>query len=197
VSDLLPCPFCGGEAARSERTQSSNVGWADGLGSPGTMIHVERIIQCNTCNVSVSNFSLAMSTAKDYWKELVSKWNTRVQLAAAVEPAADAGQAVALKLIADFAEADGSSVCKSIALTARNALKDNPARRDAGSADEDVVRDAKRYRWLRSRHWSDHDICVVQHPRNAVKLGHDCPSGGRLDELIDAAMRTAAQEESK
>jgi hypothetical protein len=189
VSDLLPCPFCGGEAARSERTQSSNVGWADGLGSPGTMIHVERIIQCNTCNVSVSNFSLAMSTAKDYWKELVSKWNTRVQLAAAVEPAADAGQAVALKLIADFAEADGSSVCKSIALTARNALKDNPARRDAGSADEDVVRaELQNCRNIFMRYAQLHrNKCTEEgDEKYEANIAHV--------KRIDAALQTAAQE---
>jgi len=46
-------------------------------------------------------------------------------------------------------------------------------------------KDAERYRKLRQNHWSESDIAVVCHPRQSVKLGSDCPSGDRLDEIID------------
>ena len=51
-----------------------------------------------------------------------------------------------------------------------------------------VGRDAERYRWLRKQHWDEADLCVVVRPKEAVKLGHDCPSLERLDEVIDASM---------
>lgn len=49
-------------------------------------------------------------------------------------------------------------------------------------------KDAERYRWLRAQNWSDGLLAVVADPKDAVKLGHDCPSLARLDEQIDAAM---------
>ena len=48
--------------------------------------------------------------------------------------------------------------------------------------------DAERYRWLRSRHWHDSDLCVVQDPREAVKPFKVCPSEDSLDRLIDRAI---------
>jgi hypothetical protein len=48
--------------------------------------------------------------------------------------------------------------------------------------------DAKRYRWLRGQNWNDSLLAVVADPKDAVKLGQDCPSLERLDEQIDAAM---------
>lgn len=49
-------------------------------------------------------------------------------------------------------------------------------------------KDAERYRWLRAQHWNDSLLAVVADPKDAVKLGHDCPSLDRLDAAIDAAM---------
>lgn len=49
-------------------------------------------------------------------------------------------------------------------------------------------KDAERYRWLRSRHWNDSDLCVVLNPKRSVKLGYICPSEERLDFAIDAAI---------
>lgn len=49
-------------------------------------------------------------------------------------------------------------------------------------------KDAERYRWLRAQNWNDGLLAVVANPKDAVKLGHDCPSLARLDEQIDAAM---------
>lgn len=51
--------------------------------------------------------------------------------------------------------------------------------------DQDAL-DAARYRWLRTQHWHGSALCVVANPKQAVKLGHDCPSMERLDDLIDA-----------
>ncbi len=51
--------------------------------------------------------------------------------------------------------------------------------------------DAERYRWLRTRHWSDSTLAVVRYPRDAVKLGHELPSLDRLDGAIDAARAEA------
>lgn len=56
---------------------------------------------------------------------------------------------------------------------------------------DDMGRDAKRYRYLRSQQWNDNTIAVVRHPKDAVKLGYDCPSGARLDEFVDAAMENS------
>lgn len=45
---------------------------------------------------------------------------------------------------------------------------------------------AERYRWLREQHWDKSPIAVVVNPKAAVKLGHECPSGIRLDQLLDS-----------
>lgn len=47
---------------------------------------------------------------------------------------------------------------------------------------------AARYDWLRQQHWSSSQLCVVAQPKEAVKLGYDCPSDERLDEMIDREM---------
>jgi hypothetical protein len=47
--------------------------------------------------------------------------------------------------------------------------------------------DAARYRWLRGQHWNSASLFVVAGGRNSLKLGVDCPSEDRLDEIIDAA----------
>jgi hypothetical protein len=55
---------------------------------------------------------------------------------------------------------------------------------------EDVERSAlyaENYRWLREQHWDTSALCVVVDPKKAVRLGHECPSGDRLDEAIAAA----------
>ena len=53
---------------------------------------------------------------------------------------------------------------------------------------DELRKDAERYRWLREQYWNSADICVVRNPKEAVKLGHDCPSFERLDSFIDAAI---------
>ena len=56
--------------------------------------------------------------------------------------------------------------------------------------DIDALRaDAERYRWLREQSWHEASMCVVLQPKGAVRLGFDCPTLGRLDNVIDAAMQ--------
>jgi hypothetical protein len=56
---------------------------------------------------------------------------------------------------------------------------------------ETLRKDAERYRWLRAQHWNTSPLCVVCDPKDAVKLGHICPSGESLDVAVDAAMLAA------
>ena len=56
--------------------------------------------------------------------------------------------------------------------------------------------DAERYRWLRSRHWSESDLCVVQNPRESVKPFKVCPSEDNLDRLIDLAISRQCAEKA-
>ena len=51
------------------------------------------------------------------------------------------------------------------------------------SVEQDKL-DAKRYRWLRERDWTEKGIAVVADSRY-IKLGSDCPSHERLDKMID------------
>jgi hypothetical protein len=47
-------------------------------------------------------------------------------------------------------------------------------------------KNSRRYEWLRKQHWSTSNWCVSQPSR--IKMGADCPSGDRLDALIDTLM---------
>lgn len=55
------------------------------------------------------------------------------------------------------------------------------------------ARDAKRYRWLRERHWNESTLFVVAGHHSLVRLGTDCPSDDRLDAVIDAAMSASRE----
>lgn len=68
------------------------------------------------------------------------------------------------------------------------------AERDQLKAENEALRkDAERYRWLRGQHWNESEMAVVCYPKKAVKLGFDCPSEGRLDSAIDAALGKGEQ----
>lgn len=45
--------------------------------------------------------------------------------------------------------------------------------------------DVIRYRKLRSKHWNDGGIAIVEQT-DSIKLGHQCISEKRLDETLDA-----------
>ncbi len=47
------------------------------------------------------------------------------------------------------------------------------------------IQDALRYRKLRMCHWNTSPMAVVMNPKEAVRLGHRCPSGPLLDMEID------------
>lgn len=47
-------------------------------------------------------------------------------------------------------------------------------------------RDALRWRIFRELHWDDSQLFAVSGGKSDVKLGTDCPSGARLDALVDA-----------
>ena len=47
------------------------------------------------------------------------------------------------------------------------------------------ARDAARYRKLRAQHWNDGELAVVLNPKQNLRLGAFCPSGGLLDEYVD------------
>lgn len=48
-----------------------------------------------------------------------------------------------------------------------------------------TCKNAERYRIVRAQHWESSPFAVVMDPKNAVKLGYDCPSEERLDEIVD------------
>ncbi|MCV4285073.1 hypothetical protein [Pseudomonas capsici] len=70
------------------------------------------------------------------------------------------------------------------------------ASRDQLKAENEALRrDATRYRFLRNQHWPAAYLAVVVNPKTSVKLGHDCPSGARLDEEVDGAMKREASHD--
>jgi len=56
---------------------------------------------------------------------------------------------------------------------------------------------ARRYAFIRDQHWNEARLCVVVNPKESVRLGHDCPSGERLDAEIDAALTQNQKEEKR
>lgn len=58
---------------------------------------------------------------------------------------------------------------------------------------EETIKDlqlaADRYNFLREQQWNTGPIAVVKYPKDNVKLGSDCPSMERLDEIIDVCMK--------
>jgi hypothetical protein len=56
--------------------------------------------------------------------------------------------------------------------------------------------DARRYRELRECNWYDSPLCVVTRPKESVRPGSDCPSLGRLDAALDAALAAMPTEGS-
>ena len=66
---------------------------------------------------------------------------------------------------------------------------------DLKAENEALRKDAKRYRFLRNQHWPVAELSVVCNPKVSVKLGHDCPSGDRLDQQVDGAMIRGASHD--
>lgn len=70
------------------------------------------------------------------------------------------------------------------ALVAARPLLEQPAAEPA-PAQTDQQLNARRYETLRAMHWNDGPLAVVANPKTSVKLGTDCPSGERLDQMLD------------
>lgn len=56
--------------------------------------------------------------------------------------------------------------------------------------------DAERYRALREMNWCDGPLAVVADPYSRIKLGSDCPSHERLDQVVDSFMAKAASADA-
>ena len=68
---LLPCPLCGSaEIVHAMRQTCSEVGWEDGLGSPGTLWFTHRSVRCNSCRCQVE-----MLDASE--EDVAARWNCR------------------------------------------------------------------------------------------------------------------------
>ena len=100
-------------------------------------------------------------------------WGTWQRAWAAAHSAQPAAENAALRLVADvrFALGDNGKRMQPELIEWANGLR----------------RDAERYQWLRAQHWNEATLCVVTHPKRAIKPGYDCPSLERLDAAIDAA----------
>ena len=100
--------------------------------------------------------------------------------------------AEALKWADNFGPTEGEAPSgNSMALEslAKNVRNYQAKIADLESRLEAVEKDAERYRWLRSQYWDNNVIAAVMRPKDAVRLGHDCPSRERLDTFIDEAMK--------
>ena len=56
--------------------------------------------------------------------------------------------------------------------------------------------DAERYRALREMNWCDGPLAVVADPYSRIKLGSDCPSHERLDQVVDSIVAKAASADA-
>lgn len=68
--ELKPCPFCKADARVSFRTETQSVSWADGLGSPGVMVHAYHGVCCTKCGASIES----LNESPD---QVAEKWNSR------------------------------------------------------------------------------------------------------------------------
>lgn len=56
---------------------------------------------------------------------------------------------------------------------------------------EQLRRDAERYRWLRSQHWTNGNLAVIR--TSSLQLGTQTYTAERLDAQIDVAIGSASQ----
>lgn len=58
----------------------------------------------------------------------------------------------------------------------------------------ELAKDAGRWRKFREMNWHNSPIVAVMGPKMNVRLGTDCPSVDRLDDIIDAALASQKGE---
>jgi len=165
MTELLPCPMCGTAA---HFFKIDDIDQKD-FGGQGICCQTEGCVQ----------IGLMFACMDDPKPTLAEKWNRR-----APTQGADA-RPVAIYQV----HMNGSGTWLDIT---QREHEDNVAR-GIKSRIVYATRDAapnineQRYLWLREQHWNESNVAVVLAPKKAVKLGYDCPSGQRLDEIIDAA----------
>ncbi len=98
-----------------------------------------------------------------------------------------------LMLASGFTIKDGLTDLKPYVYAAAHAIAAERDRQWQALREKDLEH-AAMYRWLRERHWSFSDVCVVLNPKDNVILGAVCPSHENLDQLICEAIAKEQDE---
>lgn len=101
-----------------------------------------------------------------------------IDRAAGLPPTMDLGARIAAAM-------EFSIVGSPAAVVAKSELRGIDSAYRAGQAHN--ATNAARYECVREQTWDASAFCVVMNPKDAVKLGRDCPSHERLDALVDEA----------
>jgi len=159
MTELLPCPMCGTAA---HFFKIDDIDQKD-FGGQGICCQTEGCVQ----------IGLMFACMDDPKPTLAEKWNRR-----APTQGADA-RPVAIT----------NEQCWKLFNAAKEGNAAFSKELDSFFATRDAAPNIneQRYLWLREQHWNESNVAVVLAPKKAVKLGYDCPSGQRLDEIIDAA----------
>ncbi|WP_217989957.1 ead/Ea22-like family protein [Pseudomonas plecoglossicida] len=131
------------------------------------------------------------------WK-ILSAWHTPDGKGAQnAEFAAAASPATILALLAEIEQLRESheQVCTNYNRVSFTSEQRGKHIDQLKAENEALRKDAKRYRFLRNQHWPVAELAVVCNPKVSVKLGHDCPSGDRLDQQVDGAMIRGASHD--
>lgn len=99
--------------------------------------------------------------------------------AAGLVPTMDLGARIGAALLFDGTHGNPGAV------VAKQELRRIAQAFNAGRASN--AANAARYEHLREQTWDKAPFCVVMRPKEAVKLGYDCPSHERLDAIVDKA----------
>lgn len=132
---------------------------------------------------------IAMATGAD--------WMVQGEQIANAEFMAAANPSVVLALLAEIEQLRNSNeqVCANYNRVSFASEERGKQIDQLKAENEALRRDAKRYRFLRNQHWPVAELAVVCNPKVSVKLGHDCPSGDRLDQQVDGAMIRGASHD--
>lgn len=138
---------------------------------------------CPACNGTGSGNMADAINALGYWKLRTNIERIVIERAAVLQiiEASASGLAAEVERLKVKADEQGRIACELF--DALKAAQVKLAKRDAEV--EELRTDAERYTALRTQTWYDGVVAVVRDPRRSVKLGYDCPSHERLDELAD------------
>lgn len=127
---------------------------------------------------------------RDMWKGQCERQSEMLRLTHEADKLLKAECEGLRKIISDSAAACGAAVSVECSLEFMAMLPS-----EIGSVVGGLRKDARRYRFLRNQHWPVAYLAVVVNPKASVKLGHDCPSGDRLDEQVDGVMKREASHD--